>query len=184
MKGFSGFLLKLLGWKMVNNVPEIKKAVIIVAPHTSLFDFFLGRFGFWYLGANSRMLIKKEAFKWPWGKLLRKVGGIPVNRGKSTKLTEVVADLFRKNDSLFITITPEGTRHLVKHWKRGFYYIADAAKVPIILGTLDYKNKIGGMIDVFYPTGDFEKDLPQIQEFYKNIAGRHPEKSYIFESKE
>lgn len=167
---------------MVNNVPEIKKAVIIVAPHTSLFDFFLGRFGFWYLGVNSKMLVKKEAFCWPWGKLLFKVGGIPVNRGKSTRLTEEVTTLFQENDSIYITITPEGTRHLVKSWKRGFYYIANSAKVPIIFGTLDYENKVGGMLEVFYPSGNFEKDLPIIQSFYKGIDGKHPEKSNIFEN--
>ena len=171
-----------MGWSITNEIPHnIKKAVIIVAPHTSLWDTPLGKIGFWHLGVDSRILIKKEAFFWPVGSMLKMLGGIPVSRSKSTRLTNTVAKLFNEQDSLFITITPEGTRTLVKDWKLGFYYIALAANVPIVLGVLDYKNKVGGMKKVFYPTGDVDKDLIEIQSHYKGIEGKHPHRSIIFD---
>lgn len=180
MKTISDFVLKILGWKIDNDIPKsIKKAVIIVAPHTSYMDTIIGKFGFWHLGVDSKLLIKKEAFFWPLGWILKKVGGMPVNRGKSQRLTQIVADMFDEHESLFITITPEGTRSLVKEWKLGFYYIALTAKVPIVLGVLDYENKVGGMKKLFYPTGDIDKDLIEIKSFYKGIKGRHPERSLI-----
>ncbi len=181
MKAISDFLLKQMGWEIVNQIPEnVNKAVIIVAPHTSLCDTIIGKLGFWHLEVDSKLLIKKEAFNWPYGGLLKKLGGMPVNRSKSARLTDTVAQMFNEHDSLFITITPEGTRTLVKEWKQGFYYIALAAKVPIVLGVLDYKNKRGGMMKIFYPTGDFEKDIVEIQSFYKDIDGKHPERSKVF----
>jgi len=182
MQLFASFLLKILGWNITNKIPSsIKKAVIIVAPHTSLWDTPIGRISFWHMGINTKILIKKEAFIGPFGSLLKVLGGIPVTRSKSTKLTETVANMFNESDSLFITITPEGTRSLVKEWKLGFYYIALAADVPIILGVLDYKNKQGGMMKLYYPTGNIEKDLPEIQSFYKGIEGKNPHRSKIFD---
>jgi len=170
MKLFSSFLLKLLGWNITNDISsEIKKAVIIVVPHTSFWDTPLGKIGFWHLGVDSKILIKKEAFIWPFRTLLQMLGGVPVNRNKSTRLTDVVTKMYNANDSLFITIAPEGTRAKVSEWRRGFYYIALAANVPIILGTLDYENKEGGMKKLFYPTGNFELDIIEIQSFYKGI---------------
>jgi len=177
----SDFLLNIMGWEITNEIPDnIKKAVIIVAPHTSLWDTAMGKLGFWHMEVDSKLLIKSEAFRWPYGGLLRKIGGMPVNRSKSTKLTETVAKMFDEHDSLFITMTPEGTRKLVKEWKRGFYYIALSAKVPIVLGVLDYKNKTGGMRKLFYPTGNFEKDIIEIKTFYKDIEGKNPERSKVY----
>lgn len=181
MKAISGFLLKRMGWEINNEIPgNINKAVIIVAPHTSLWDTVMGKIGFWHMGVDSKLLIKSEVFKWPFGGFFRMIGGMPVNRSKSTRLTDTVASMFEEHDSLFITITPEGTRKLVKDWKRGFYYIALAANVPIVLGVLDYKNKIGGMKKLFYPTGDIEKDLVEIKSFYKGMEGKNPHRSKIF----
>ncbi len=182
MKTVADFILKIRGWNIYNYVPsDIKKAVVIVAPHTSYLDFVVGRLSFWHMGVDTKFLIKKEAFFWPFGVLLKKLGGIPVNRGKSGRLTDAIAKNFDKEDSLFITITPEGTRSLVKKWKLGFYHIAVTANVPIVIGILDYKNKTGGMKTVFYPTGDIKKDLKEIQSFYKGINGRHPQRSMIIE---
>lgn len=181
MKVISEFLLKSMGWEIDNQIPaDITKAVIIVAPHSSYWDFFLGKLGFWHLGVDTKLLIKKEAFKWPYSGLLKKLGGMPVNRSKSTKLTDAVTQMFNDHNSLFITITPEGTRTLVKEWKKGFYYIALSANVPIVLGVLDYKNKTGGMKKLFYPSGDFIRDIAEIQSFYKGIEGKNPERSKIF----
>ncbi len=182
MKAFSDLLLKIMGWKIDNEIPNtIKKAVIIVAPHSSYWDTVIGKLGFWHMEVDSRILIKKEAFFWPFGQILKYLGGIPVNRKKAGRLTDNVAHLFDEYDSLFITITPEGTRTLVREWKLGFYYIALSANVPIVLGLLDYKNKTGGMKKLFYPTGDIKNDLAEIKSFYKGIAGKHPERSKIFD---
>ncbi len=182
MQWFSSFVLKKMGWNITNEIPRnIKKAVIIVAPHTSLWDTPIGKISFWHLGVDSKILIKKEAFFWPAGSILRMLGGIPVSRSKSTRLTDTVANMFNEQDSLFITITPEGTRTLVKDWKLGFYYIAMAANVPIVLGVLDYKNREGGMKKVFYPSGDIEKDLLEIRSYYKGIEGKNPHRSKIFD---
>ncbi|MBC8320639.1 MAG: 1-acyl-sn-glycerol-3-phosphate acyltransferase [Bacteroidetes bacterium] len=182
MKAVSDLLLNLMGWEINSEIPDdIKKAVIIVAPHTSYMDFFIGKLGFWHMEVESKLLIKSEAFKWPYAGLLKKLGGLPVNRNQSTKLTDTVASMFNEHDSLFISITPEGTRKLVKEWKRGFYYIALAAKVPIILGVLDYKTKKGGMKKLFYPTGDYQKDIVEIKAYYKGHEGKNPKKSMIID---
>jgi len=141
----------------------------------------MGRVSFWHMGVDTKFLIKKEAFFWPLGYLLKSLGGISVNRGKSAKLTDEIAQMYDSHESLFITITPEGTRALVKRWRLGFYHIAISSNVPIIFGVLDYQNKTGGMKGLFYPTGDVKKDLKEIQSFYKGIKGKNPELSKIFE---
>ena len=131
-------------------------------------------------GVYKKLGDEKEAFFWPFGLLLRKLGGLPVNRKKAGRLTDAIARMYDDHESLFITITPEGTRTLVQKWKLGFYYIAVTANVPIILGVLDYENKRGGMKKVFYPTGDMKEDLKEIKRFYEGVNGKNPERSKIF----
>ncbi len=182
MKLFSTIVLKIMGWDISYEIPKnIKKAIIIVAPHTSLWDTVIGKLGFWHLGIDTKILIKEEAFKGPLGFILKKLGGMPVNRSKSTKLTTRVAQMFNERNSLFITITPEGTRTLVKQWKQGFYYIALEAKVPIIIGVLDYEHKVGIMKDMFYPTGDYSKDIVKIHSYYRGVMGKNSKGFDIFD---
>lgn len=170
-------ILKLLGWKIEGIIPEgEKKAVIIAAPHTSMWDFIYGRLPYFVMHIKPKILIKKEMFFWPLGGLLKALGGIPINRQKSGNTVEEIARLFDKHDSLYVIITPEGTRSLVKQWKRGFYYIAEKAHVPIALGFLDYKKKTGGIGKIIQPTGNFEKDFKIIEKFYQDKTARHPEK--------
>ncbi|MBW7848078.1 MAG: lysophospholipid acyltransferase family protein [Bacteroidales bacterium] len=178
MKCFSRWVLRLAGWEILGNIPpEIKKCVILAAPHTSNWDFVIGRLTYWASGVPVKFLIKKEAFQHPLASLVKKMGGIPVDRGKSNNLVEEVAALFDHYEVLNVIITPEGTRKLVKEWKRGFYYIALRARVPIILGYLDYNNKKGGYGPVIYPSGDFDADLKKIEEFYiHHSSALHPEK--------
>jgi 1-acyl-sn-glycerol-3-phosphate acyltransferase len=172
----SRFVLWLFGWKTSGLLPEgLVKAVIIVAPHTSYWDFVIGRLTFWGSKVKVRVLIKKEVFFFPLGLLLRQLGGVPVARGKKNNMIEQVVELFGRSQSLAVVITPEGTRKLVHHWKRGFYLIALQAKVPIALAYIDYGNKTGGIGSIFYPTGDFEKDMEVIQDFYRDKTGKHPE---------
>ncbi len=171
------FILRVLGWKVIFEVPaNTKKFVVLMAPHTSNWDFLLGWVGYMSLGVQSKYLMKKEAFVFPLNIILKAMGALPVDRKASTNVVIQVGDMFQHTDSLVITITPEGTRSLNRNWKRGFYYIAEHAQVPIALGFLDYKNKTGGIGGIFIPTGNYDTDLKQIESFYYDKQARHPEK--------
>ncbi len=177
MRLIAFLILKLLGWRVTHGMPEgIPKAVIIMAPHTSNLDFVIGKLGFISKGVKPKIMIKKESFFFPLGILLKAMGAEPLHRGFSTGTIKKITGMMEQADSFFLLITPEGTRKLVKNWKKGFYFIAEQAKVPIILGFLDYKTKTGGMGPVFYPTGDYDADIKKIQEFYLDKQARHPEK--------
>jgi len=176
-KKFARFLLKLFGWKVVVKLPpDTKKMVVMMAPHTSNWDFLIGFLGYMSIGVDSKYLVKKEAFVFPLGGLLKAVGGIPVDRKASTNIVLQVGEMFKKYESLYITITPEGTRSLNLNWKRGFYYIAANANVPIAFGFLDYKNKIGGIGGWLNTTGDYDADLKKIEAFYSEKVAKYPEK--------
>jgi 1-acyl-sn-glycerol-3-phosphate acyltransferase len=176
---FSRLILRLMGWKITSVIPPgTKKCVIAVAPHTSYWDFAIGRLAYWLLGVKASFLIKKEVFRFPFRRMLLHMGGIPVDRGRSSKMVDQVVEKFRTSESLFIVITPEGTRKPVKVWKKGFYYIASQAQVPIALGYLDYAKKEGGVGKVIYPNGNLEEQMKEIKEFYRNMTPKHPEKFY------
>ena len=173
----SSFILHLFGWHTSGAIPSgINKVIMIVAPHTSYWDFVIGRLTFWGSKVKIRVLIKKEVFVFPLGVILRKLGGLPVARGKKNNMIDEVVKLFEESESLVVVITPEGTRRLVRQWKKGFYLIAMAAKVPIALAYIDYANKKGGVGPILYPTGNFEKDMEFINQFYLDKTGKHPEK--------
>ena len=176
MRLISKYLYKLLGWKSVGGMPEgISKAVFIIAPHTSNWDFLIGRLYAWMNQVPVHVLIKKEAFFWPTAGLLKKVGGIPIDRSKKGNTVGQIAQMFEKYTTLYLGITPEGSRQRREEWKRGFYFIAMEAKVPIVLSYIDYSKKEAGIGPAFYPTGDYEKDLEEIQAYYKGKKGKHPE---------
>jgi 1-acyl-sn-glycerol-3-phosphate acyltransferase len=172
----SKFILWIAGWRIIGGIPtDLKKCVVIVAPHTSMWDFVWGRLAFWDMRVKVKFLIKKESFETFYGGLVKWAGGIPVDRKNSTKMVDAVARLFKEHDSLFITITPEGTRKYSPNWKKGFYYIALKANVPIALGILDYKSKEGGVGKIFTPSGNFEEDFKMIEDFYRGRTGKYPE---------
>lgn len=175
-KIFAQFILKILGWKIVADMPKgLRKGVLIVAPHTSNWDFIIGRLFFMVLGIKSRFLIKKESFVGPIGYILKKLGGIPVDRKNSNNVVNDVAHLFRNREELVVIITPEGTRKLQKNWKKGYYYIAEIAKVPVIVAFIDYAKKEGGIAFVFKPTGDYAKDFEPIKALYLTKKAKYPE---------
>jgi 1-acyl-sn-glycerol-3-phosphate acyltransferase len=171
-------LFKLSGWKLVGEIPsDVRKCVIAVAPHTSIDYFILGRLAYCYLDRNVRYLIKKEFFDNPLLRpILLRLGGIPVDRSRGSNIVNQVAALFNKYDDLNIIITPEGTRKLVHNWKKGFYYIAQKADVPIVLGFLDFQKKELGFGPLLYPTGNFEEDWKQMEKFYRGIVAKHPDR--------
>jgi len=177
MKWIATFFLRLAGWRVTHGMPEgISKAVIIMAPHTSNWDFVIGRLGFASHGVKPKIIIKKESFFFPLGIILKALGAIPMDRGFSAGTIKKVTALIDKSDEFFLIITPEGTRKLVRNWKKGFYFLAEQARVPIIMGFLDYKTKTGGMGPVIYPSGNYEEDLKKIEEFYLDKKALYPEK--------
>ncbi len=176
MRRISLFIFWLIGWKALESPPAgIDKAILLVAPHTSNWDFVMGRLYAWITRNPVRFLIKKELYFWPLGGLIDKLGGVPVNREKSGNLVDAVAKIFDDYDQIYIAVTPEGTRKLSYEWKKGFYYIAKKAKVPILLSYIDYDKKIVGMGKPFKVSGDYEADIKKIKNFYKDKVAKHPE---------
>lgn len=176
MRKFAQFLFKTFGWKIDQNAPTgVKKAVIVVAPHTSNWDFIIGRLAFASYGIKVRLLIKKDLFFPPLGWILKGMGGIPVDRKKNNNITEFAVEQFEQNDEMFMVFTPEGTRSYNPNWKKGFYYIAKEAKVPIYMAYIDYERKIGGFHGLFEPTGNIQQDIDFIKSELKQYKGRFPE---------
>ena len=174
---FFSWLYKLFGWKVEGVKPDLAKYVIIVAPHTSNYDFFVGYGGKYLIGFHPNFLGKKELFKIPiLGWFLRSIGGHPVDRSKKTNLVDQIVDLYKKNDNFIMTITPEGTRSYSPEWKTGFYRIAMKAKIPIVKVALDYATKTLSIAEPFYPSGDMEREIAEIQKYYKQFRGKYPEK--------
>ena len=177
MKLLAKLILWLFGWKVVGGLPAgVRKCVVLVAPHTSMWDFVVGRLAFTVLHVPVKFLIKQEMFRHGLGQVLKAMGGIPVDRSKSSNMVEQVAKIFDQYASLYIAVTPEGTRKLVTSWKKGYYYIAIKANVPVVLGFLDYKEKRCGLEKVLIPSGDYEKDFRLIEAFYRGRHGKHPER--------
>ena len=173
-------LLKLHGWKISDqiDIARIPKCVMIAAPHTSNWDYYYTMIIFYGMGIRLRFLAKHTLFKFPFGGLMRATGGIPVDRRKSNFLVPKMVKLFQNSERLILLIAVEGTRSYTKQWKPGFYHIARNAEVPIVLGYLDYANKTGGFDSVYEPTGDYEKDLAEIQQRYTKFTGKYPNKHH------
>jgi len=171
------FFFWLFGWKIDKHSPEgVKKCVVAVGPHTSNWDFIIGKMAFISFGVNAKFLIKKSLFFFPLGFFMKRMGGIPVDRSKANNLTSKARELFETNENLFLVFTPEGTRSFNPNWKKGFYYIAIEAKVPIYIAYIDYKNKMGGFHSLFEPTGDLKKDILEIKKTHAQFSGKYPEK--------
>lgn len=182
MLGLYKFIyFKVLGWKIEGNISmskdTIKKAVIIAAPHTSWHDFYIGVFLRRVLDIKTNFVGKKELFVWPLGYYFRAIGGVPLNRSTNENKVEAIAKEFDKFEEFRITFAPEGTRKKVEQWRTGFYYIAKAANVPIIMFTLDFKNKKNTISEPFYPTDDIDADFKFMHSFYNGIIGKKPEYS-------
>ena len=174
--------LRLGGWTTVNEVPsDLGNAVCIVAPHTAIEDFFVGLGFYWSYGIKFKVMMKQEFFKPVLGWILKKMGGVPVNRGHQNHLVEQMIEMFGQNKDTQLVICPEGTRKPVKRWKKGFYLIAQGANVPVVLGFIDYKKRRCGAEHVFYPTGDYDKDMAEILDYYKDVKAKHPEGFYLDE---
>lgn len=170
-----------MGWKVEVNQPQPPKCIICVAPHTSNWDFFIGKAYYTALGKKSNFLMKKEWFFWPLGILLRKMGGIAVERSKHTSLTDQLAEKARTAQHFSLAVTPEGTRSLAKQWKRGFYFIALKAQIPILLYAIDFPSKRIVCTKTIIPSGKVDEDMRIIMDYYRNFKGKYPEKFAVEE---
>lgn len=178
-KFYQWLLYKKMGWKKIVTIPHPDKFIICMAPHTSNWDFLIGQLYARAEGIRSNFLMKKEWFFWPLGPIFRKMGGIPVYRSKKTSMTDNMAEAARRTDSFKLCITPEGTRSLNADWKKGFYFIALKAEIPILLYALDYEKKTIVATKTIIPSGDLDKDMDEIKQYYKDFKGKYPEKFTI-----
>ncbi len=174
-RAISRLLLKMLGWQVVVTQPDYPKCVICVAPHTSNWDFFIGKLAYLSIGRFAGFMMKKEWFFPPLGALLRSMGGVAVSRDRHTDMVSQLVSIFDSRERFSIAITPEATRKPNADWKKGFYYIAQGAHVPIVLAYIDYKEKRVGIERTFIPTGDIEADMREIKLYYKDFHARKPE---------
>ena len=184
VKAVFRFLFRISGWKLNPNLPKevFQNCVITAAPHTALRDaiFTIGAFSIGKLPA--RFAVKKESNTFLLGKILESAGGLWIDRSPRKKgdarrsYIEVMKELFENHNPTAMIIAPEGTRSLVKEWKSGFYQLAKAAKVPIVLGYLDYAKKEAGVWKVIHPSDDLEADMREIMTFYQDIQGKYPAK--------
>jgi 1-acyl-sn-glycerol-3-phosphate acyltransferase len=177
MRWLSKFIyFKLLGWKIVGNTnfskDTVKKTVIIAVPHTSWHDFYIGLLLRKIVNIKTNFIGKKELFKWPLNYYFKAIGGRPIDRTSGQNKVEAIAKLFENESEFRLTLAPEGTRKKVDQWRTGFYYIAKAANVPIIMFTLDFKNKQNKVSEPFYPTDNIEADFEYMKSFFKGVEGK------------
>jgi len=177
MKTIAKFILHtLLGWKIKGNFPkDLKKYVIIAAPHTHWLDFPLGIGVKYATGTPINYIGKASLFKPPFGFIFRWLGGAPVNRSKSSNKVQAIVDVFNSREKFILSLSPEGTRKKIDPWKTGFYYIAKGAKVPIVMGALDFKNKQVKISEPYNLTGDMDKDFEHFYGFFRGVKGKIPE---------
>lgn len=175
MKKTAAFILRCFGWRVDAFTPPERKYVLIVAPHTSNWDFVIGRLAFWTKSLPARFMIKKEFFRFPIGGLLKALGGLPVERGAGGgRAVEEAVRLLQTHASMALILTPEGTRRRNPHWKKGFYYIAQAAQVPLYMGYIDYKEKVCRIVGQMPVSGDLAADSRWLRETYAGITARYP----------
>ncbi len=164
----------ILGWKIKGTFRQekIKKAVIIVVPHTSWHDFYIGVIVRGLLKVQINFVGKKELFTWPFGYYFRWMGGIPLDRSKNQNKVETITAIFNSREEFRLALAPEGTRKKVTTWRTGYYYIAQAAQVPIIPVSFNYKTKTVSIGTPFNTTGDIEKDTIFFRSYFDGVEGK------------
>jgi 1-acyl-sn-glycerol-3-phosphate acyltransferase len=179
MHGLAKFIyFKLLGWRLVGEFPKVSKAVVIVVPHTSWVDFFLGLLIRRVLNEEINFIAKKSLFKFPFGWYFKWMGGAPIDRSKNNDTVSAIATIFNEKEKFRLALSPEGTRRKVTDWKTGFYYIAKAANVPIIMVSFDYDKKLIEVSKPYFTTDDKEKDFKFYKSFFEGAIGKIPEYSF------
>ena len=175
LKAFCKWLLyKKRGWTLNITEDHPDKYIICLAPHTSNWDFILGLLYRRAEGMQCNFMMKKEWFFWPLGPIFKKLGGIPVHRQKKTSMTDAMAESAKAAKTFHLCITPEGTRSLNPDWKKGFYFIALKAGLPILLYGIDYEKRLIQCTKTIIPTGDLENDMRDIKLYFKDFRGKIP----------
>ncbi|MGB0496401.1 MAG: lysophospholipid acyltransferase family protein [Kangiellaceae bacterium] len=171
MAKLANMILKLFGWKLIGELPSINKFVVIIAPHTSNWDFFVFILVKFACKVKVSFIGKHTIFIGPIGWVLRKLGGIPVKRSSSNNVVTAIVHEFSQREQMIFALSPEGTRSYLDHWKSGFYHIAKEANVPVVTAFLDVKTKNIGWGPIFYLTDDKHEDLKLIGSFYQDKIG-------------
>jgi 1-acyl-sn-glycerol-3-phosphate acyltransferase len=174
LRRFLLWFYRTRGWTATGAPPADRRGVIIAAPHTSNWDFvnFLGLTD--ALGVKAHFMGKKELFRWPLDRFMRDMGGVRVDRAsRNDYVAQMIAE-FARRKSFLLTVAPEGTRGAVRSWRTGFYYIALGAKVPLLVGMMDYGTKTGGLGPAIWPTGDYAADMKKVAEYYRSVTPRNP----------
>lgn len=175
VRWMSIIILRLFGWRVDSSAQVPAKCVLIGAPHTSNWDFPLALMICFVLKIDVYWMGKNSLFPPVFGIVMRWLGGIPVDRSQAGNLVQGTIDAFNRSEKLLVIVPPEGTRGKVTRWKTGFYYIAHGAGVPLGLGYVDFKEKIGGVGKMFYPSGNIEEDMLEIRAFYAGVTGKNPQ---------
>lgn len=168
-------LFRLLGWRIVGELPPLNKAVLVVAPHTSNWDFIVGLTGAWRCRLKFRWLGKHTLFRPPFGWLFRALGGLPVDRTAAQGLVAQLVTTFGERERLALVVPPSGTRKAGEYWKSGFYHIALGAGVPIVCVRADYARKEAKIGPPVYLEGNVSADMDRIREFFDGVTGKIPE---------
>ncbi len=171
--------LVLSGWKAVGEVPNVRRAVFIASPHTSNWDLPIALAICWALDMRASFVVKNSAVRFPFATFMRWLGAIPVDRSKSGNQVQKIADAVLREERVFLIIAPSGTRSKRDYWKSGFYRIAEAAKVPILLGFLDYSKREGGLGPTVSTGPDVKNDMEKIRAFYADKLAKRPEQTTI-----
>lgn len=173
----SARILRWMGWRVTVTVPNYRKCIICVAPHTSNWDFIIGKLVYASVNRHAGFLMKQAWFFPPLSWIFRAMGGIPVPPVHGSDLTGEIIKRFNEADSMQLAITPEGTRSRVDNWRTGFLRIAHGANVPICLAVLDFATKTVDVSQTFVATGDIDADMQYIRDFYRNSGakGKNPE---------
>jgi 1-acyl-sn-glycerol-3-phosphate acyltransferase len=169
---FFTWLLGVCGWKLVGHFPDLPKLVFVAAPHSSWWDGVWGLMFKVAIGLDASFMAKKELFFWPLGSLLRRMGGIPIERSSAHGVVEQMVSRFAERDQMWLGIAAEGTRKSVTKWKSGFWQIAHEAGVPVLTVYFHYPEKTVGVGPVFELSGDREADIARIREFYRPWQGK------------
>lgn len=171
-RAFGGWGLRVLGWRIEGSIPNVPKLVIVVAPHTSNWDFVVGVAAKFALGLRVLFLGKDTLFRFPLGPVMRGLGGVPVDRSASHDVVNGIVRDFASRDRMILALAPEGTRKRVERWRTGFYHIAHGASVPILPVALDWGSRTIRIGKPFMTTGNLETDLPILQSQFQSVRGR------------
>lgn len=170
-------LFRLRGWRVEGTAPIPRRFVVIAAPHTSNWDFV------WFVGGADALNLKlsfigkASLFAWPFGRMMRDLGGIPIDRARSKDMVGAMVAQFAAREEFMLTIAPEGTRGKAGQWKSGFYHIAMGAGVPMVCGMMDYKKKVVSLGRAIMPSGDYEADMAVLKAIYSACSPKHPQQA-------